>query len=122
MKLRNLMEEYYDSIKPDYKGMKTEYSDVFVNPSTKDILEVMNSTDHKWCRFIIDIKNKKLYIFDNKLIHYFVAKKIGVKYNLTGHKKAMFGVGTFNKGKLNTENKDIKKVINDNVWLQRYFV
>ena len=102
--------------------MENSHIDVFVNPTRKEILEVKNSTEQNWIRYIIDINKKKLYVFNSKLIHHFVAEKIGVKYTMGSNEDAIFGIGVSTKeGKLKTGDNEAMKAIKENDWLKRYF-
>ncbi|HUS50735.1 MAG TPA: hypothetical protein VMZ91_11265 [Candidatus Paceibacterota bacterium] len=73
LKNKKLMEEWADSIKPHKKTYE-----IFVNPSRKEMLEVVNKDVDMAFRFIADSRTKKLYVFNYNLMHVDVCEKLGM--------------------------------------------
>lgn len=124
MKLKELIkEEYFDTLKLSYykKDQNHNTYDVFVNPSKKELGETVRDRNSNALRYIIDLKNKKLYVFSFNLLHSMVAKKLKILYGMADSDEAIFGVGTFVNGKLNTGRKGALRAIKENEWLRKYF-
>lgn len=121
MKLRELIEEYYDTIKPSYpKDQISIPYDVFKNPTKKEMAEASSGRGH-YLRFIIRPKLKELYVFDFNLLHVFVAKKLKIQYKLSNDENTIFANGVYLKGKINTQDEDAVEAVKKHDWLKGYF-
>ena len=114
MKLRDLLEEFKTGIK-----VYGKYFEVYVNPSKKEIEKITKKTDGL-VRFIVDYKNKKIYMFDFKVLHHKVAKELGISYR---DENFYFGSGDVEHGKIvdwdpspMTPSDELKK----KAWLKKY--
>jgi len=86
-------EEFLDYIKNGFGTPK----EVFVNPTSKEVSELYK--DGKTIRFIVDNKNKKLYLFSSNLLHSIVTEKYGLPYkNLSNTEDYFYGEGIILQG------------------------
>jgi len=86
-KRKNIKEEWSDTIERQY-GTKVQF-DVFINPSRKEIMEIVDER-YKTFRFYAN-SNKKFYVFSSELLHLDVIEKFGENWKsrkgLTGTAK-----------------------------------
>jgi hypothetical protein len=69
--------EFNERFAGSYKNQDSSISDIFVNPSKSEIRKEIG--DIKFVRFIIDIKNKNIYIADaNKSLHFYMWMAIDI--------------------------------------------
>ena len=87
MKLRELIEEFIDYVESEHDR---KHFIVYKNPSRKELQEI----DAYSARFIVDFKNKDVYVFHPNLLHTYVAKKLGFKYSMGGDENFGYGIGT----------------------------
>jgi hypothetical protein len=84
MRFVNYIEEEYKGIYPGAYGY--DNVTVFVNPSKKEMIEAMkegNLQNDKEVRFIIDLKNKNLYIWNAwAKVHQPMARQLGLSDNI----------------------------------------
>ena len=116
MKLKEFLEEYLKTVKSPYHWGK-KYIEVFVNPTTKEIREFKT----EGVRFIIDFKEKKIYVFEASTIHEVVFKELNVqKDKKTGlYKNVYFGYGKVNEnGKIVST--IVKRPVPKERWLKKY--
>ncbi|HUS50736.1 MAG TPA: hypothetical protein VMZ91_11270 [Candidatus Paceibacterota bacterium] len=73
---KNIKEEWLDTVKMDSRLTKSRDIDIFVNPTPKELREVIGSNDY--FRFIADNETKKIYVFEEGLLHETAAKSIGI--------------------------------------------
>lgn len=114
MKLKPIIEEYVTSIKSIYN--KNIVYEVFKNPTRNEL----NEFNGKQIRYILDSKNKALYIFDANLLHSSVCRKLGISYNAftTGNP---FRVRVFSSGKV-VNGKIISAInLSTDPWAKKYF-
>ena len=76
---------------------------IFENPSNKEIAEACGNSEHK-CRFMIDVRNRKLYVWDYSFLHeeaneVFKSKGISSHYQSYDN-EFIWGIAKFNAGKL----------------------
>lgn len=90
MKIRLLIEAFKVYVKPDWysKRNRGAHIPIFENPTTAEKTKKRGDKqsedirgDDGFTRAIIDIPNKKVYMFSSNLLHYKAAKKIGVPYS-----------------------------------------
>jgi len=113
---RNLKEEWVDSIKTS----KGKLFDIFVNPTPKELSELED-----FVRFIVDWKNKKIYVFDHFLLHKIAADKLKIPYNPNKYFPYYFGISKIKNGKLIKLSellKILKSKPEEKEWLNKYFI
>lgn len=126
MNIKKLLEEFVDRIKEPYDHHTHE---VFVNPTSNEIKEVEKSLrrEDKVVRYIVDVKKKKVYLFNEYLLHFVVAKAIGIPYQLHSIQENnksiyIFGEGFILRNKIKPIfGMSLLKEVNENNWLNRYF-
>lgn len=116
MKIIDLLrEEFKDYVKSKYKATKKRSHPVFVNPSSKEVLEAASNED-KFVRFIIDLTNKNFYVFNAiGLVHGDVLESLKLQ-----HTRNILDMGVYKKGKIFSgwwDEREAKKY----PWLKRYF-
>jgi hypothetical protein len=125
MKLRELMEEWFKTV----KNIEGDTYEIFVNPTQKDIKD-LNKAGIGYVRFLIDLHDKKVYIWDGDELHQDVSRKIKKPYRLKGTKGYAWGSGYLVKGsKIRFSNYstdrlfygDAKEIKNTD-WLSKYFI
>lgn len=64
-----LTEKYYNTFKNPYNRKKS--FDVFINPTTKELKEVIDGSDQygQGYRYIVDTTKKKVYVFSLDMVH-----------------------------------------------------
>lgn len=124
MKLRRLMEEWLKTVK-DVNG---ETYEVFVNPSQKELSDLFKE-GISYIRFLIDFKEKKVYMWDGDFLHTDMSRRIKKPYRLGGVKDYIWGDGRLRNGKIENFNlsssrlyKDDAKKIKQSDWLSKYFI
>ena len=110
---KKLKEEWVDTTK-NFDFDKANDYDIFVNPTSKELSEFIN------IRFIVDKKNKKLYVFNIELLHENACKAIGIPYSM---KQNYFGYGIIKKGKIvpSTTVMRLFRYDKNLSWLKKYF-
>jgi hypothetical protein len=106
-------------LKEDWKSsilVKGKTKEIFVNPSWIEMKKVSVGNE---LRYIIDLENKKLYVFSPEVLHISVAKELGIPYKFD-FSKHVFGVGNISMGKLSSDNR-LKKINKKYDWLWKYF-
>ena len=94
MKLHDITEEWAD----DVKAISTQQTlPVFFNPKQSEFLELKKKTGLSGIRFIADNKNKKLYVFDGRILHHQIADRFNI---IPDTDDAFFGEGEIYKAKL----------------------
>jgi hypothetical protein len=118
-----LNEEWADTIK-DKRG---ETYEIFVNPSQKEITDFVKE-EIEYIRFLIELKNKKVYVWDGDLLHEDAAKELNKPYSTSGEKGYVYGEGTIERGKIfieglsYTKQEDINEIgVGKHPWLSKYF-
>lgn len=75
-----LSEEWFKQLKRDYNNAPF---DVYVNPGSSDFIDIYKKDKRTRIRFLADNKTKKVYVWDAFLaIHPYVAKELGISFNL----------------------------------------
>ena len=122
MKLKKLREEYETTMEHGFsdKKKKKKY-DIFTNPTPKEMKAVARENKNT-LRWIANLENKKLYIFNASLLHEYACNELEVKYNGNNTRKAAFGIGTYMERKILVNNKENIKVIKQNPWMKRYMI
>lgn len=118
--LNYLSEEFFDSIKS--YPTSNELCSIFMNPSTKDLIELRKETNNIMLRFLVEVDKKNLYVFSNDLLHaYFISK-----YNIKGRR--IFGEGRHKQGKIEPTDlylsgyEESNELVDWNLdWCKRYF-
>jgi len=83
-KKMKLKEEWADTVK---FGSKTY--EIFKNPSQKEINDIIKNDD---LRYIIDGKEKAVYVFPATLLHLNAASQLGLDYDYFSNGKTIFGI------------------------------
>jgi len=117
MKLKELLEIFIDSLKYNRNTIE-----IYKNPDKKEILKINNDT----IRFIIDIPNKNIYVFDSDMLHDSVARKLRIPYTIK-NKDYIFGEGFIRDGKLYPNLLDMVSTFRDRYlkiknekWIKKY--
>lgn len=94
-----LSEEWLMSIPSPFK--KDSSVDIYVNPSSSDILELKKSTSY-YVRFIADSKSKRLYVWNGEsLLHSQVAKHLSLDRRINSiPDQTLIGTADIRSGKL----------------------
>lgn len=89
----------------DY-GMVT--GDVFVNPTSSDIKELYKINKEHEVRFIVDNKQKKVFVWDVWMLHGWVTRDLGIfeRYNSLYPNKMISGTAKIIGGKLVVKDSD----------------
>lgn len=92
-----LNEEFGTGIK-----INNNYYEIFINP-TEGEMENLKKEYGGQFRFIIDIKNQKIYVFPSELLHHYVSSKYKIPYHEQYNKPDspyIYGQGVFKNGKI----------------------
>jgi len=99
-------EEWKDSFKTWGRNpgvTKSKMIDVFVNPTTKEMLEAEEGLA---LRFIADSNTKKVYVFTPEMLHWEIAQKLGLSDGMEDYfnnTKLLGGIGKLSSGKFRLE-------------------
>jgi hypothetical protein len=96
-----LKEEYYKTVNAgkQYYDFSNGNTEVFVNPSNKEIRDIIKiSKFGKYLRFIISMEDKKLFIFKDDTFHSFLSRRINKGDQPTVDN--FWGSAEFSNGKL----------------------
>lgn len=107
MQIRKIIEDFSDYVKSQYDEQNYP---IYINPTISDYKSMIKDLEKeliypsdisklKTIRFIIDIKNKKIYIFPAFLLHETAAKHLNKEYSNSEllYKNNIFDVGYLNK-------------------------
>jgi len=94
-KKKKIVKEEFDTYLKDQWG---DVSPVYTNPTKSEIREMSKELEGevravKEIRFIADLENKKMYIFNYSLLHEKAAKHYNMEYPM--NKKVFFGIGDY---------------------------
>jgi len=113
--LKIINEEYVGSVKGEFvtDTFIGGQSEVFKNPSLKEMREAATSGQSHWkgfVRFIADFKNQNLYVFKADTLHIDVAKMLKKEENVdllqTLNETCLWGVAELVRGKLEYRGSD----------------
>jgi hypothetical protein len=125
MKLKDfLKEEWFKTV----KNVDGDIFEIFVNPTKKELTDLYKD-EISYVRFLIDMKEEKVYVWDGDLLHEDVSRKIKKPYKLGGVKGYIWGDGRIVKSKIKFSafsgarivSSDAKEVSNTD-WLKKYFI
>ena len=88
--LENLNEKFYKGFK--HKYMDNNYFEIFINPSLRELKDLISNSKHWKLRFIADKKTKKVYLVDSEVIHGVIADEIALSDD---YRNLLSGIGTF---------------------------
>ncbi len=117
---RDIDEEWKMTVKGYHKNQTFE---IFVNPTKKEVLSI----DSEYVRFIIDIKRKKMYVWNSDLLHLEASKDLGIDYD--NDKDYAYGTGFHKRNGLlvlstmitDSYTKLKKEITSGNHWSSKYF-
>ena len=97
-------------------------TDVFVNPSSADYLEIYKGSKYQIIKFIADNKNKKVYVWNADTgIHRDVLSELGLMSQLQKYNPdILVGDGVLSNGKARVRNSGINATRVDWSWIGRY--
>jgi hypothetical protein len=91
---RTIREEFSTYLKDQWGDV----SPIYINPTKSEMREMSKELEGevratKDIRFIADLENKKMYVFNYSLLHQKVVKKYDIQYPM--NKKVFFGIGEY---------------------------
>jgi len=126
---------FKNEIKEEFKtrvksfNQKEQY-EVYINPTQSEIKEIIKETNYDRLRYIIDVKEKNVYVFSAHSLHMPVARALNIPYDYNyvktskeGNILYMYSDGRFINGKINFRSEDAREIEfkTKNLWLKRYF-
>jgi hypothetical protein len=132
--LKELKEEFYTNSE---SSITSKYREIFVNPSRKEIADLVEEYGRNTVRFIADKRKKKVYVAASDVFHSDIAKDVGLE-GYYFFMNTFAGTGKFTQGKIlvtdwtdyfNDEEDDILRrleelsweiIEGDYDWLERY--
>lgn len=114
-----LKEEWANSVKSPWT-FKKKLFDIFVNPTSKELKELKKY--QIGVRFIVDNKNKKMYVFSSDLLHNSAAAKLNLDYTRFSTKRTdlYFGEGSISGNKILVDNWEKKNLRKYGDWIDKY--
>jgi len=101
----------------------SDYFEIFENPTSSELKNLPLEV-----RFIIDDKNKKIYVWDSDFLHYVVARKLDIPYMNIDKPDYLFGLTVNYQGKLkkprvvNSASQElVNKFKKKDYWAKKYF-
>ena len=89
-----LQEEHYDTVTV-VRGRQQINIDVYLNPTSRDLMELKKIRNDINVRFLIDILNKNIYAFHYDVLHDEVIHQLKI-----GTSKFIYGIGIIFLGKI----------------------
>ena len=100
-----IKEEFYRGIKSNKYG----YKEVFINPTPKEMNEIVKNSKMKSTRFAVDLKKHDIFIWPAEILHHEVRKKIKQLDVTETNPNFLFGNADIESGK-------VKITIMDNLY------
>jgi len=126
MKIKELLE------KLTFVKERERTFNIYINPSMQERRNLNKEIDYTAIRFIVDLKEKKIYMFSSEILHRTVARDLGIPYSeeqFTKTSRYFFDIADLENGKVLMSsmsfghNKELvydKKILQKHKWLDKY--